>query len=441
MTENLEQKSSSGDTGAQAPETPKRRHLDVLVETMATPYRVVLWAEPPELRKLFDEYFEANEERIVHHFKVKSRKGKGGRQRDAQEMVEKHVPLSKLYSDCLTKLISEKLEASRPDQEILFIDGMEMFDFCDGNAVENPAQIVAVVYFIPKLEMKGEISHDIPRPVVPPEESEWERRLKEVQTQYRTVTADSDGEVTLSSNVMVDVHAEMMVSKEEDLLTQDDENWLKFDGGCLEGAWLEVKMIHVPEIQKGLLGHKKGDEFKVEFIGHKGTVAEGKRIRSEITIKDLQTITYPEINDEFAKDAGYADMADFRARFHTDYEKYKDNSLQMAATDHYIRQIMMNARIPPLPDNWIMLNVEKMIQDHLAQFRGDKRQAMLAMGTRDENSFKERFKGQLFRDFMQKLAVRHYAAMYGVDYKDQKAIIESMMGKANWIDPPQQEAK
>jgi hypothetical protein len=82
-----------------------------------------------------------------------------------------------------------------------------------------------------------------------------------------------------------------------------------------------------------------------------------------------------------------------------------------------------------------------MLQDHLEHFRGDRRQAMLALGTRDDATFRERFKGQLFRDFMQKLAVRRYAAMYGVDFKDQDAILKSMLEHAKWVDPPPEPVK
>lgn len=401
------------------------------MDVMATPYRLVFFPEYADLRKQFDAYWRLNSASIMAHFKVKARKSA-----DAQKMVEGHVGhahLANLYSDVLSRIFAEKLSEKSPGREILFVEGMQLFDF---DPKKRP-QAVAVAYLVPELEMKpgGEINYEVRRPVVPEEEIEWERRVKEVQNQYRMVKDDPDPQVKINSNVQVDIHAKMMVSKAEDLLTEDDENWVVFEGGCLDEAWLEVKMVHIPELQKALLEHKLGDEFEVEFPGGRGP-AKGKRVRSRVTIKGLQVIEYPEVNDDFAKDAGYTDMEDFRKRFHEDYEKYKTSAIQMAASDHFIRQIMMLSRVPPLPDNWVSLNVAKMVDDHVKQFNGDRDRAMRAFGSRDDIDFQDRFKGQLYRDFMQKLAIRKWCAIHGLDYKDQDAIVASMVEKAKWVDPP-----
>lgn len=407
MTENPEQKSQS--EGTETPVNPP----STIIEPLAPPYRVVLYLKYEELRAKLDEYWAEHGEALTQKFKVKTKKEKGGAQPSARKLLEKKIRYSKLYGSVLSKIIIDAV-----DEDIMFLEGLELFNYPPSE--EDPwPQVVSVVYFVPELQMKGTLNWALKRPPLPPEEDEWERRQKEVQRQYRVIEPDESGEgITLDHQVLLDVTASVEGEA--------------YANGTFQGQLLEVGVLSIQELKTALLEHKKGDLFEITFESHGDPEVAGKKVDAVVKVHDLKIIRTPEINDELAKDAGFEDMVDFRKRFHQDYSKYVKNAEQATATDHILGQIMMQSKVPSFPEEWLETNINRMIKEHLTRFNGNLKQGMAAIGAKDEEKFKQAFKGQFYRDYMQQLALRTYCKMYKIEKTDSDEMFASILSQVKW---------
>lgn len=119
-------------------------------------------------------------------------------------------------------------------------------------------------------------------------------------------------------------HAQMEVGKEGDAVEEGDYVqasylWYK-DGKAVEGSEREEAPFEVgsgvvaPEIEKGIIGARKGEEREIEI--------PAQNLRIKIKIVELKKKALPELNDEFARDiGGYNSLAELR-------ERVKENILE-----------------------------------------------------------------------------------------------------------------
>jgi trigger factor len=407
MQENPEQKLQSVDT----PEGEKKPLKEPVIEALAAPHRVVIWFEYDELKELFDAHWEKYGERIIAKTGVKARTPS-----KARKIAEKQFKHSRIYGEVLSDIVYDTV-----DDDVMFLEGMELFNF---DPKSDDLHLVAVFYYVPKLEMDGEINWEIERPPLPPEEEEMERRLKQIQRQYRTEASVEDDDAVIEENheILMDVTASI--------------EGQPYQMGSFQGQWMELKTLHYEELKEALLGRKKGDLFEVEFPARYDAEVNGKTVLAQVKVHDLKVITYPDINDDLAKDDGYEDLADFKKRFHDDYSKYVKNAETSTVVDNVLHQIMTHSVIPLFPQEWINKNVERMIAEHVAKNEGDKRKAMKAIHAPDEATLFEMMKGQLYREYLQQLASKAYCEMHDLDSPSSEggsdAMFENMLGQVKW---------
>jgi FKBP-type peptidyl-prolyl cis-trans isomerase (trigger factor) len=399
---------------------------EMVLEPLSQPFRAVIWFKYEELRERFDAYWNKvigpalegetvsitpQEKSLIKSLRIKGKKGKGGKMKNAQKMAEKRRPPSVLYYSVLGEILRERIE-----KELLFVEGVQLFDFVP----DKQAQLGAVFHYMPELEMEGEINWECVKPPMPSKQQQFEARLKELQRQFRTLKDDPEGVITEQSNVCMDIDAFI-----------DDEQYV---GGTINKQWVEVAGIPIPELRDHLLGKKVGDEFKCEFTANKlDTDHGGENVQATIRIHNLQQVEIPEVDDKLAQDAEFDDLKSFEERFDKDYTAYVKRAEQSILVDHVIKQIVGSSPVPSLPMQWIKFQTDGMAQEHLARFRGDRRKAMDAIGVKGDDAFEEYFRGQLYRQFMQQLALKLYEKMFKVEPGSDE-MFASMMSKVRWID-------
>lgn len=86
------------------------------------------------------------------------------------------------------------------------------------------------------------------------------------------------------------------------------------EGGEAEGYPLELgSKMFGEEFEKEIVGNKKNNqlEFEIDFPeDHKIDIFQGKKIKFNVTIKEIKTKKLPKIDDEFAKDIGEFESLD-----------------------------------------------------------------------------------------------------------------------------------
>jgi FKBP-type peptidyl-prolyl cis-trans isomerase (trigger factor) len=380
-----------------------------LIEALAPPYRVVMWFKYEELRKDFDKFWEENSNAIIANLGLKGKKGSGGVMPAAKSMAEKRIPVKKLYASVLV----EKLRSKVPD--IFFLEGWELFEFEPGKTT----QMVAILYFYPKLTLKEQINWGCKKPPEQNRQEQLEQRHRELQMQFRKLEDDPDGVVTELTNIQMDVTASI--------------EGQPYPNGTFLKQWVDISGIPMKDLVQQLIGHRAGDLFECDYSASpRDPEAAGKTVHATIKIHNLQKIIIPPVDDDLARDAEFDDLKSFEERFNKDYDAYVRNMQRAIIADHVIGHIVRNSVIPPVPQGWLDSAIKGMSDQHVRQFGGNKKAAMKAIGAQSEEDFAHRFTGQAYRELMQDLAVRKYGELYNVAPGSDE-MFESMLENVRWI--------
>ena len=190
-----------------------------------------------------------------------------------------------------------------------------------------------------------------------------------------TATEVTDEEVDKQINALRERHAKMVVAEDAEL-GQGDFALIDFDGtvdgkpfsgGQSKGYPLEIGSgSFIPGFEDQLIGAKAGEEREVKVTFPADYfVAElaGKEAVFVTKINDVKRKELPELNDDFAKEAGDADtfeeMKEKTKEKLVEAAKEKDES---AFREAALKQAVANATIE-IPDIMVEDQVDHMIQD------------------------------------------------------------------------------
>ncbi|HAR95141.1 MAG TPA: trigger factor [Deltaproteobacteria bacterium] len=146
----------------------------------------------------------------------------------------------------------------------------------------------------------------------------------------------------------------------------------------------------IPEFQEGLMGMKVNEEkeLTIDFpADNPDKSVAGKQVLFKIRVKEIKQQQSPDLNDEFAKDAGFEDMARLREGVTAEVQKEKDSQRKMAANAAIVDALLAGTDIP-VPPRMLEKRVEAMAQDArmrmMAERLGAEQEARIAMALRKE---------------------------------------------------------
>lgn len=121
------------------------------------------------------------------------------------------------------------------------------------------------------------------------------------------------------------------------------------------------------EFEKTIVGLKKGDktEREIDFPENfPNPVLAGKKVNFEIELKDLKERVLPEVDDEFAKDAGdeYKSLADLKTAIRTRISKEKEDAEAGPMADKIMMQLLELHDIE-IPDRLAAYEINAMIKE------------------------------------------------------------------------------
>ena len=166
--------------------------------------------------------------------------------------------------------------------------GMPTFDLTkdvDGEDLE----FVATFEVYPEVEVKGVEELEIEKPVVEITDKDLDNMMETLQKQHAT-WKDVKRKAKKDDKVVIDFVGTI--------------NGEEFDGGKAEDFPLELgKGRMIPGFEKPLVGAKKGDEVTAEVTFPEDYHAEGLKGKDavfNITVKNVEGLNLPKLDDEFA---------------------------------------------------------------------------------------------------------------------------------------------
>jgi len=193
----------------------------------------------------------------------------------------------------------------------------------------------------------------------------------EVEVESLKVTPE---EVDNRLESLKQMHAQL-VAKEGGEAQKSDYVIVKYEGSVagkpLKGAQSDNYPLDLgsssllPEFEAAILGMKVGEEKEVEIdfaADYPDKDVAGKRALFKILLKEIKEKKLPEINDDFAKDMGYQDLASFREGVTREIMKQKETQRKNTISEKMIDQLAAAVDIP-VPARLLERRVASMVQD------------------------------------------------------------------------------
>lgn len=163
-----------------------------------------------------------------------------------------------------------------------------------------------------------------------------------------------------------------------------------FDGGTGNDYPLALGSgSFIPGFEEAIVGHKVGDEFDVPLTFPKEYHAKdlaGKKVVFETTVKKINKIILPELNDEFAAKTGpYSDMKQLREDIKAEITAQKDREATDALKDELVKQLV---------DKSTVTAPKVLIDDQVRSIEQDMMQNLMYQGM----SFDQYFESKGYKD-------------------------------------------
>lgn len=103
-------------------------------------------------------------------------------------------------------------------------------------------------------------------------------------------------------------------------------------GNSAEGVDYQIGSLMLPQaFEDGLIGMRAGDEKVVEFVipsDFDNDEIAGKLAHFDVKVSDVAKVVLPELNDKFAREFGYRDLAHFRDTLRGRIAEERDASME-----------------------------------------------------------------------------------------------------------------
>jgi trigger factor len=172
-------------------------------------------------------------------------------------------------------------------------------------------------------------------------------------------------------------------------LPGEDGEQVPFAGGEGRDQLIEIGSGNlIPGFEEGLLGASTGDERALEVTfpdDYPNTDLAGRDASFAVTVKDVKTKQLPELDDAFAADAGFDDLAELRQDIHDRLlegeEARVEGEFRQAALDAAVAE----AKVPVTPELTAASAKEMWERTiHSLSHRGISREAYLQISGRSE---------------------------------------------------------
>ena len=274
----------------------------------------------------------------------------------------------------------------------------------------DPLVVKATIPVRPTVELGDYQAIRVGKAPVTVEESRVDEALEALRKRAATLEP-AERELRWNDVVRMDVDGDV---EGEKLVDQQD----------VEVQLNEERRVLFPGFEEQLLGHHKGDIVEFELAVPDEVTSEkfaGKQCQFKVTIKEIKEEILPELDDEFAKQAGdgYESLVALRERIRGDIREYEEQQqtaqLQSQVVDEALK--LSKVEYPP-----VMLDseVERMIHDqagHVEEGRG--LEAYLAAIGKSEEQVREEFKPIADERLRRSLVLTEIAEAEKIDISDE----------------------
>ena len=237
-------------------------------------------------------------------------------------------------------------------------------------ALERPA--VEVKKFVPAQELEFTAEAE----VVPPVKLGDYKKLKSKREEAKVTAADVDEIIQRMQENFVERKAVKREAKRGDEVIIDftgKKDDVAFEGGSAKDYALQLgDGQFIPGFEDGIVGHKAGETFSLDLTFPKDYHAKdmaGQKVVFDVTLRTVNELTLPEVNDEFAAKCGpFSDVKELKSDIKREIAAQKEREATEKLKDALVSELTEISKVA-LP--------ELLIEDQMRSIEQDMMQNLM----------------------------------------------------------------
>ncbi len=235
------------------------------------------------------------------------------------------------------------------------------------------------------------------------------------KVEYNVTKKDIDGEIDrLVKRNAREVAVEGRPAQKGDITVIDYSgaiDGVKFDGGTAEGQTLELGSgAFIPGFEDGVVGMNIGEEkdISVKFPENYGAEElKGKDAIFTVKLHEIKTKEFPEVNDEFIKEAtGEESLEAFKKATKKKLKEANDKRAKAETEDKLIEKIAESSTVE-IPAVMVERQVDAIVQDmeYRMMYQGLRLEDFLKYSNQTMEAYRETFKANAEKQVKTQLVV------------------------------------
>ncbi len=329
------------------------------------------------------------------------RKGKAPR-----SVIERMYGKGVFYEDAANEVLPDAYEAALTEAKVNPV-GRAEFDIKEID--DNGIVFVANVPVKPAVEIEGYKGIEAAKDVAEVTDEEINNEINIVRERNaREIEVTDDTAAEMGNNVKIDFEGFV--------------DGVAFEGG--KGADYNLKLgsgSFIPGFEEQIAGHKIGETFDVNVTFpeeyHAAELA-GKAAVFTTTVKAIDKIELPELDDDFAKDVSEFDtMAEYRADIQAKIQKRHENAAEAAFEEAIIKALNEKLGGEEIPEAMIEAECENQLRDfdNRLRMQGMDLQTYFKYTGLDLDSMRAQFRPQAESFVKTRLALEKIAELENVE--------------------------
>ena len=335
------------------------------------------------------------------------RKGKAPR-----SIIEKMYGKGVFYEDAINEIIPDAYEeaikaadlkvVSRPEFDVVTID-------------DNGVVLKAKFFVKPDVTLKAYKGFEITKEVVEVTEDDVNNAIDSDRSR-QSKTVDVEGRAVENGDIAV-------------IDYEGFADGVAFDGGKGENYNLAIGSgSFIPGFEEQIIGHNAGEEFdiSVKFPEeyHSADLA-GKDAIFKIVLHSIKKNELPALDDEFAKDMGFDDLAAYKADVKAKIEARNEKSAENKVEEQLINSLVENLEAE-IPAPMFEAETENFVRDYDSRLRmqGLDLNTFMKYTGQTLEGLREQFKPMAERQVKTRLALEKIVELENISASDEEVEAE-----------------
>ena len=336
-------------------------------------------------------------------------------------MIEKMYGTGVFYEDAINDLIPENYEAAlkeagiepvgQPEIDVVSID-------------ENGLVLSAIVPVKPECKIEGYKGIEVTKDTVEVTDEEIDKEINIVRERNSREIEVTDAAAEMGNVTKIDFEGFV--------------DGVAFEGGKGEDYSLKLGSgSFIPGFEEQVAGHVIGEEFDVNITFPEEYHAEelaGKPAVFKVTIKSIEKIELPELDDDFAKDVSEFDtFAEYREDMKAKIQKRHESAAE-ANLEESLLNVLIEKLEADIPEAMFVAETENFVRDYdnrLRQSGLDLQMYFKYTGLTLEQ-LREQLRPQAEKQVKARLALETIAAVEAIEVSDEELEAEFALLASNY---------